>query len=289
MSNSSKNTENLYYPSQVPFYVPQSVHSNQSPFFLQGNDPQSFPAVQYVPTQFASTPPPVTIVEPFEMDEYLVRGGFQNIHKSVTNMGDFGAFLRGLLSGLFLPLVAALIVFAMETSTLARFGVTLGTGNAFLWLGAYFIILGLFANASSLFIWSAIFFFAVAIATYIASWIVWKKYMLVYSSDAAEDVRLKVDSRLGYKCNYWTSFVISLVLPVVGTALMLMTNRTLYSRQGALMGLSYVFVVIGGLCIPLYSIGYLTGNLALILGLVLMQCTFVHFRRAIESVRLDRS
>jgi len=111
--------------------------------------------------------------------------------------------------------------------------------------------------------------------------------MLLYNCELAEDERLKSDSPLGIKYHYWTSLFISVLFPILGTTVVLVLNRSLYSRKGALMGLAIFFVMLGALFVPWYSVGYISGNLPLIVGLVLMQCTFVHFQRAIASVALD--
>jgi len=110
----------------------------QTPVYIPGNSWWNLPSyISFIiPTNAHNHD-----VEPFEMDEYLVKGRIHHrIQKSIKNMGDFSAFLNGLLQGIFFPIISALVVFAMETTLLRRFGVTLGTANAFIWLASYFFL-----------------------------------------------------------------------------------------------------------------------------------------------------
>jgi len=275
---------------------------NLQPFFVQ----HKVPTTKYFP-QLANAQPPVTMFpyiatpyspkDPFGADEFLVRSTdiTSTAVKAVRNIGDFGNFLRMLILGFFCPIIGGIIVFALETTHLAKYGVTIGTANSLLWFGTYFISLGVvyhkwefssLLHSGQIFLWVAIALLIGSIVLYLFSYSLWKKLMILYRSDMAEELRMKVSSPLGSKYQAVSAFGISVLLPILGSALVLFCSRTLHSRKGALMGLASSVVLIGLACVP-WSIGYVTGNAGLMAGIVLMQCTYVHFERAIASAELE--
>jgi len=279
-------------PYLQPFYV-QKLQLPQAEFYRQS---KGEPFITPFPVPISSP----LVMEPFDSDEHLIHSttfGSGNMYKAVKNLGDFGNFLRMLLLGFFCPIIGAIFVFALETTHLSRYGVTLGTANAFLWFGTAFISLDIlfsrisennqiFDRSGQILLWVAAGFLICAIVLYLVSISIWKKFIFLYRSDLAEDVRVKVSSPLGTKCQCYGSFIISFFIPVLGSVLALIMSRSLYSRKGALMGFATIFTLIGLTCVPTV-IGYVTGNAALIIGVTLIECTYVHFKRAIASAESE--
>jgi hypothetical protein len=92
---------------------------------------------------------------------------------------------------------------------------------------------------------------------------------------------VKISSKVGEKKDYWWSFFFSLFLSCIGALIRVIYNKSLWSRYGALMGLAYNFLFFGGIFVMVDF------GLHFLVGLVLLQCTVVHFRRAFICAKAD--
>jgi len=67
---------------------------------------------------------------------------------------------------------------------------------------------------------------------------------------------------------------------------MVLGSNILKARYGVFLGLSSFFMFVGGASVFFWQIGFLSGNMILMLGLAMFQCTFVHFERALLVAKL---
>jgi len=187
-------------------------------------------------------------------------------------LGSQTDFMVNLFFGTAFPIFSLLITFGMETSKLSRVGILFGHANFFLVTAAValsghhsctiVLLLTLFG-----FLWLAISF---------KNWcrFIWTFYSRI---DKKEEEMVRTISQAGCCFQFWTGLLASLVLPVIGTAIVLIARRNyLRSRYGALFGLSLHFIVCG-------IVASVKGfpPVFLLLGLIIAQSSAVHFRRAI--------
>jgi len=186
-------------------------------------------------------------------------------------LGNNTEFLGTLIFSNFIPVVSALIVFVMESSQLARIGTLYGNGNFFLALAIgllYHLNHHLATLGAVLSIIAAIIFYVVACKRWCGYLYAYQEYI---EKNPAE--RASVVSEVGGRKDYWISFFVSLIFPLLGTLIRLWMNKTLQSRFGSLKGLAWHMLVFGVL-----SLGA-DGGARFFLGLLLLQFAAVHFRK----------
>jgi hypothetical protein len=106
-------------PQDAPFQaIPMAIQPGQNPT-------QQPPVMYYYPT-------PVYHSQPTLGATYAT-----SIVPNKKNFGTMGNFVGSLFLGFFFPVTSILVTFASDTTMMARFGVLLGTFNAFFWTGAY--------------------------------------------------------------------------------------------------------------------------------------------------------
>jgi len=189
-------------------------------------------------------------------------------------------FLLGMGFGLIAPVFSTAVIFGMETSKISRLGNMFGTANIFAALALICFVSARFAHGL---IALGIISLIVAVVLYVVTL---RKFYRPFLSDyqgvvftSAEAVT--VTSKIGEKKDFWISFFFSFFLSIIGTLIRIFYNKSLQSRFGALKGLAWHLIVFGGIfSFTDFGFHFLT-------GLVLLQCTLLHFRRAFICARVD--
>jgi len=187
-------------------------------------------------------------------------------------LGNNTEFLATLIFSNLVPVASALIVFALESSQLARIGTLYGNGNFFLTLAIALIYKG---NHHLAYVGAA-FSLIAAIIFYVAGCKRWCGFLYAYQEYIEKNPAEKaaVVSEVGGKRDYWISFFVSLIIPLLGTLIRLWLNKTLQSRFGCLKGLAWHMIVFGVLSLQA------DGGARVLLGLLLLQFAAIHFRKA---------
>jgi hypothetical protein len=195
-------------------------------------------------------------------------------------LGTYYDFLLGMGFGVIAPIFSTAVIFGMETSKISRLGNMFGTANAFVLLATICFLFARFAHGL---IVLAILFLIAAIVMYVVT--VRKFYRpflcdyqgVVFSSPEA----VTVISHPGERRDFWISFFFSFFLSVLGTLIRIFWNKSLQSRYGALLGLAIHLIVFGAI------FSFTDAGMHLLTGLILLQCTLVHFKRAFVCARVD--
>jgi len=192
-------------------------------------------------------------------------------------LGNTTDFSTNLLFGSLFPVFSLLVTFGMETSKLARIGVTFGQLNFFVLFlaGIHHAVLTGHEIPHSAFIASIIF----SVIFFIASIKSWCRFSWIYRTrpNKTEDEKVKGISISGRCFHFWIGFLVSFFFGFLGAGIVLIARRNvLRARYGALFGLAVSFIVIG---ILMAVKGFPAVLLAL--GLFLAEISIVHFRRAI--------
>jgi len=195
--------------------------------------------------------------------------------ESKQPLGETYEFVSSLFFSNLFPVVSALIVFALESSQLARIGALYGNGNFFLLLCAALVKLGHHHHNAYI---GAVLSLIAAIIFYVNGCRHKRFYLTSYQSYVESNPQEKaaVVSEVGTRKDYWISFFVSLIFPVVGTLIRICMNKTLFSRFGALKGMAWHFIIMGLLTLPSHH-----GNAFLLAaGVLLLQFCALHFRKA---------
>jgi len=200
------------------------------------------------------------------------------------SFGTFQNFVFGVVFGTCAPLLSIIMTFGMETSKLSRIGSLFGTSNSF------------FLLATILIAWNArcemhkvapihvivpailgLIFLVIALKSF-------RKFLYFYKTreTKAEEEKVKVISEAGSCCEFAITFFVSLLLPVLGAlASIIIRRKYLYGRYGALSGLGFCLIFLGIACSfhGVYPV-------VLAVGLLMVQTSLVHFRRALVCVEI---
>jgi len=189
-------------------------------------------------------------------------------------------FLLGMGFGVIAPVFSTAVIFGMETTKISRLGNMFGTANAFAFLALACFLLARLAPG-------LIVLGILSIITAIVLWVVtvrkfYRPFLCDYQGVAfSSPEAVKVTSKIGEKREFWISFFFSFFLSVIGTLIRIFYNKSLMSRFGALKGLAVHLIVFGAIfSFSDFGFHFLT-------GLVLLQCTLVHFRRAFICAHVD--
>jgi hypothetical protein len=190
-------------------------------------------------------------------------------------LGTVTEFFWNLVFATFVPILAPLVVFSLETSQLARLGALYGTADFFLAvaIGAFHFAPHLHHAAgwvvAGVTLLIAIILFASSCRRF---WYHLWQYEQVVAKNKAEG--MTVVSEVGRRCEFIVSFLLSFFLPILGTLIRIGCRRTLQSRFGAMKGLAWFLIILGAVT---FGIPVLIG------GLFLLQVSKLHFQRAIIS------
>jgi len=187
-------------------------------------------------------------------------------------LGTQTHFMANVVFGSLLPFFSLLITFGMETSKLSRVGVLFGHANLILLTAAGCSHVHTSKLTLILLIVFGLLWLAVSLKHYFQFvWVYYKR------ENKKEEELVRTISQPGCCFQFWTALLISFFFPLFGTAIVLIARRNfLRSRYGALMGF-------GVHCIVLGIIGAIIGLPPgfLLFGLLIVQFSAVHFRRAI--------
>jgi len=207
-------------------------------------------------------------------------------------MGDYTHLIRGMFFGIALPLVSSILVFALEMTQLARLGVTFATADLFLWAAAIMLSfqrhLDLHRQLSYVGLGICIVLVLISLGIFCFCFRLWRTFEASHRKhcgSAAILDHISLNSRVGHKPEFWLSFIISVLLPVIGPILSMAWNRSLYSRYGAALGMAWNITLLGAFCVWIPKVGFEAANPFLILGLILLQSVFVYFNRTIISTK----
>jgi len=178
--------------------------------------------------------------------------------------------MTSVVFGSLLPFLSLLIIFGMETSKLSRVGVLFGHANLLILAAcchAHTNILSLILSILFGLLWLAI-----SLKHYF-------HFVWVYSRRENKKEEELVHTITQPGCCFQTciGFVSSFLFPIIGTAIVLIIRRdSLRSRYGAIFGLGVNFIALG-------IFGAVIGfpPVLLLLGLLIVEFSSVHFRRAI--------
>jgi len=242
--------------------------------------------VYYAPVQFAQ--PQVQLQAPVEASEKKGWGckrsswcqrreGGCCLKDDGRELGNQTHFAANLAFGSLLPFFSLLVTFGMETSKLARLGVIFGHANFFFTLAAGILAYsrhhhhGCGGGLIVPVIFGVIFL--------IVSLCHWKRFVWTYATrEKKTDDEVVKSSCVSGRCrDSVIGFLVSFIFPFIGTAIILIARRkVLRSRYGALLGFGFSLIVCG-----VHTAFHGVPPVALVAGLVLVQFSAVHFRRAI--------
>jgi len=198
--------------------------------------------------------------------------------------GSFSHFITTLTVGTIAPVLSLLLVFGMETSKLARVGVVFGTANSFLIAAA--CIFAWIRHHGQEYQQSHVHLLVPLILGLVLLLIAvkcWKRTLYHYRNrqNKSEDELVKVISLPGTCCQYAVTFLVSLLIPLLGVVICLIARRRyLFGRYGALSGFG-AFLVIAGIVGTFHGIP----PISLVAGLFVMQLSLVHFGRTIACAQ----
>jgi len=195
-------------------------------------------------------------------------------------LGTYMDFLLGMGFGVISPVFSTAVIFGMETSKISRLGNMFGTANAFTMAAVWCFLLAKYAHGlialGIMSLITAIVLYVVTVRKF------YRPFLCDYQgANFASAEGVTVVSKAGERRDYWISFFFSFFLSVLGTLIRIFYNKSLQSRFGALKGLAIHLIVFGSIfCFTDFGIH-------LLCGLVLLQCTLLHFRRAFICARID--
>jgi len=197
-------------------------------------------------------------------------------------LGSFQNFIVGVLFGSVSPVLSTIMMYGMETSKLSRIGVQFGTANVFLIISACLLCYPQHFGLFSIF-----FTFILGLLILICALKSFRQFLYTYSirQNKTEEELVKVVSQTGTCCEFAGTFFVSLVFPIIGTLVSIIVKRnSLLGRYGALSGLGFLFVVIG-----IFSSFSGHPPALLFFGLLVMEISLVHFRRALICAEIPKT
>jgi len=223
-------------------------------------------------------------------------------------LGTFQNFVVTLLLGTASPFLSILLMYGMETSKLSRNGVLFGTANALL-LGSAFLLsqsrqashepLPLTPGATMegphhqtvqvlqeheqphIPTWAIITLFVLGLVMLVAAVKSFRRFLYIYGTrqNKTQEETVKVISQKGTCGEFMATFFVSLLFPFIGAFISIIVRRRyLYGRYGALSGFGFAFVATG---VAFSFMGCCPAPVVLFLGLIIMELSMVHFRRAL--------
>jgi len=303
-----------FAPPAYSYPYPQS-HPSQQPQPFQPSHPSQYPQQNFFPSGYippnpqpympfsAQAAPPQQMENPSQIAKFDTEAF---LPKDKKHFGNMWGFLGTLAFGFLLPLMSCIVIFAMETSHLSRIGVLMGNANMFIWMGSFVISLQRFvqdmqsvhydgddnnhtaqSGESSYFLyWIALPLIIIGFVFYGISFRLFKKFVREYSAEGAE--RMQVHSPAGSCRSFLPAFLISFFFPIVGSTIVVLATKNLRGRYGALAGMAAMLIALGIMSVPIWVLSFITGNPMLLIGLTLLECSIIHFRRAIISAELSQ-
>jgi len=201
-------------------------------------------------------------------------------------LGTFQNFVVSVFFGTISPVLSILTMYGMETSKLSRNGVIFGTANAFFILASILLFFSRH-DPGSISHFHIIVPFLLGLIILIVAVKSFRHFLYIYTTrqNKTEEELVRVISQVGSCKEFLATFFLSLFIPVIGTSISLIARRRyLYGRYGALSGLGFFLVLAGVWCA---FMGH--PPISLVIGLFLMQFSFVHFRRAIICAQANQS
>jgi len=204
---------------------------------------------------------------------------------------------------MFMPFLSLMFVFAMESTSMTRIGCVLGNANMFMWIASYFLSVAEFFLTGSLcdleggeaegegcgedvatftlFSYISIPFYAIGVAFYVWCAILLKRYFVAYRFPESAPQRSRAVANIGNACDFTYSFLVAFFIPIPGAAIVLCVNRSIQSRFGVLTGFGVCLLAFGIASIPFWFLGFLSGNPMLLMGMIIIECSIIHFKRVI--------
>jgi hypothetical protein len=267
--------------AQPPTGAPASY---QTPFYV-------IPVQQPVnyPYPIASAPQPQPQARYYQQPQadFNINTPHQDQEKLISHpddcdrpLGTYMDFLLGMGFGVIAPVFSTAVVFGMETSKISRLGNMFGTANAFMAIALFSFLLG--AHFPGLIALGVIFLIAAIVMYVVTVRKFYRPFLCDYQGvifSSAESVT--VVSKVGERRDYWISFFFSFFLSVLGTLIRIFYNKSLQSRFGALKGLAWHLIIFGAL------FSFTDFGMHFLTGLILLQCTLLHFRRAFICARVE--
>jgi len=198
-------------------------------------------------------------------------------------LGNLTNFIQGVLFGTFAPLFGLLAVFGFETSKLARTGVLFGTANFLLIFASAMAAFG-FHHCPKSRLFALIPFF-IGLIFLIAAKKSFRWFLYVYRTreNKTESEEVKTFAGPGKCCGFILALLASLLFSLLGTFVALIAGRrSLRARFGAFIGLG-ISLVGKGIYLSVRQFHFGPG--VILLGLLLMQISAAHFKRAIASAQ----
>ena len=79
-------------------------------------------------------------------------------------------------------------------------------------------------------------------------------------------------------------FLVSFMVPFVGSGIVLACCRRYMARFGVVLALSILIFIGGIICIPFWHVGYSVGNPCLVVGVFLIEIVVFHFHRIFKVI-----
>jgi len=209
-----------------------------------------------------------------------------------SNLGEFSSFVKGFLFGVIIPLISVLISFGFEASELFRLGSLFANAATFFFVSTLMIGFALnmvmsweyYYDEEAEGFWIAAgvlgLFFLVFIVIAIVKW---RRYIAMYEDECRRQIEsdVKIISPLGKRSEYWTCGLVSFFFPLIGTSFVILLNKNIYARYGAMKGFALSLLIAGLLLFMSPIIFILGGNVLVFFGFTFFIMASVHFERAI--------
>jgi hypothetical protein len=170
--------------------------------------------------------------------------------------------------------------YGFETSKLTRTGVLFGTANFFFMLASGMVAAMVHHSCHSRKIFALIpLFFGLIFL--IAAKKSFRSFLYLYKSrtNKTESEEVKTIALSGKRCGFISALVVSFLFSIVGCIVALIAGRkSLRARFGAFVGLGAALVA-GGVFLAFHGVP----PVLVFLGLLLIQISAAHFKRAIAS------
>jgi len=191
-------------------------------------------------------------------------------------LGETWEFVLSLLLSTMFPVVSAMMVFAMESTQMARIGTLYGNGNFFLLLAIHLIRVGVSHHALYAVV---VLGFLAALILYIVGCKYWCSFLVAYKEycEKHPEEKATATSDAGCRKDYWISFFISLIFPVIGTIIRMLFNKTLSGRFGGIKGIAWHFLITGAIT------AWMDQGGRIIIGILLLQFASTHFRKVLVA------
>jgi len=200
-------------------------------------------------------------------------------------LGTFQNFVVSVIFGTLSPVLSILVMYGMETSKLSRSGVIFGTANSFFVLASILLFFSRH-NPGEISTFHIVIPFLLGLIILLVSIRFFRHFLYIYATrqNKTEEELVRVISQVGSCKEFLATFFLSLFIPVIGAAISIIVRRRyLYGRYGALSGLGLFLILVGVWCA---FMGH--PPITLCIGLLLMEFSFVHFRRAIICAQANQ-